>query len=67
MRPEIFGQGKIQTAQDKGQLLVTVELVRDEKSADGSVADDLALSPIGVFERKDCADPLLLGLGKPGV
>ena len=48
-----LGQGKIQTAQDKGQLLVTVELVRDEKSTDGPIADDVALHDAAVAGQED--------------
>ena len=41
-------QGKIQTAQNKSQLLITVQLVRNEKSGDSLVADDVALHDAGV-------------------
>ena len=48
-----FDQGKIQTSQDKGQLLVAVELLWDEKSADSPVADDVALHDSAVAGQED--------------
>ncbi len=48
-----LNQGKIQTSQDKGQLLVAVELLGDEKSADGAIADDVALHDSAVAGQED--------------
>ncbi len=46
-------QGKIQTSQDKGQLLIAVELLGDEKSADGPVTDYVALHDAAVAGQED--------------